>query len=604
MANAVAALECPEFSVDDSRECLPILLPRPNGIEDGGGRKGESARLNTCEACGWSKPKGVEPTCAHAARGPMSLLSPPYERTKPLVPGIEGHDSAASVMPWWGRRWANPIRGDEPQESDNIQRARNRALAAAIRASGNPRISAWGRHNDPVKGLMLVTGAVLDLQLDSAGQWAWKRDHGVAWDDTERRGRIPAGRHVDAGVDNATDGNGLVDPAKLLHPRWRRHLEQPDTKAGYVYLARWARDRAGRLERVHVTDDGVTIYMLNRHPDRRLVKDQAPKSRKGPRFSPALLAGEARARWEQDNDLQWVQERGRRRLNLGAYADGAKLDHEGHDGGWAHHLGVRRADVLLARKRARRRVERDALAYAEHGISTDAAEEVDHVRLQLAIWEGAQHLPRESREVLHFVLEAVERESGRPGHPEHVLAWLADRGGIATADLRSGLAYCLAPLRARLRRWGRGRTGGWVPAAEPLPGLTPTDVFKRLFDPAPRDGRPPDYDPRLAGLAIWLADGVMAQLDIFTALALEGHRQAPAAAVVAGLQDAMAIELAIERRAFGGTPPRLQQADVEAAVARVGYGRAGAVGKVTFELAAQAYGLPRKALEAAVRRAK
>ena len=66
--------------------------------------------------------------------------------------------------------------------------------------------------------------------------------------------------------------------------------------------------RAGRLEPVHVTDDGDTIYTLNRHPERRLVKDQAPRARKGPRFSPALLSEEARARWEQDNDLDWVQE--------------------------------------------------------------------------------------------------------------------------------------------------------------------------------------------------------------------------------------------------------------------------------------------------------
>jgi hypothetical protein len=203
-------------AVDSFGEYRTTFLPRPSGAEDGGGRKEEGAclGLNTCQSCGWSKPRGVEPTCAHAARGPVILLSPPYERTKPLVPDIEGHDSAASVMPWWARRWANPICGDEPQESDNIQRARTLALAAAIRASGNPRIPAWGRHNDPVKGLMLVTGAVLDLQLDSASQWAWKRDHGVAWDDTERRGRIPAGRQVDAGVGNATDGNGLVDPAK------------------------------------------------------------------------------------------------------------------------------------------------------------------------------------------------------------------------------------------------------------------------------------------------------------------------------------------------------------------------------------------------------
>src|SRR5687767_1566109 len=85
MANAMAALECPKFALDNSRERLAILFPPPSGIEDGGGRKEDGARLNTCGACGWSKPKGVEPTCAHAARGPVILLSPPHERTVPSI---------------------------------------------------------------------------------------------------------------------------------------------------------------------------------------------------------------------------------------------------------------------------------------------------------------------------------------------------------------------------------------------------------------------------------------------------------------------------------------------------------------------------------------
>jgi hypothetical protein len=52
MENAVAALERPKFAVDTLRERLTTLSPRPNGIEDGGGRKGEGARLNICKACG------------------------------------------------------------------------------------------------------------------------------------------------------------------------------------------------------------------------------------------------------------------------------------------------------------------------------------------------------------------------------------------------------------------------------------------------------------------------------------------------------------------------------------------------------------------------
>lgn len=83
MVNAAAALECPKSAVDTSRGRLAILLPRPDGIEDGGGRKRQGARLNICKACGWSKPKGVKPTCAHAARGPVTLLSPPHQSEQP-----------------------------------------------------------------------------------------------------------------------------------------------------------------------------------------------------------------------------------------------------------------------------------------------------------------------------------------------------------------------------------------------------------------------------------------------------------------------------------------------------------------------------------------
>jgi hypothetical protein len=117
-------------------------------------------------------------------RGHLTLLAPPrFDSTSvPAIGDIEGHDSSASVMPWWTRRW--PDRQFEPEESDNIRHARDRALADAIRASGAPRIEAWSRHNDPVKGLP-VGGVILEAQPDSTGVWAWKRQNGVAWDDSE-----------------------------------------------------------------------------------------------------------------------------------------------------------------------------------------------------------------------------------------------------------------------------------------------------------------------------------------------------------------------------------------------------------------------------------
>jgi hypothetical protein len=282
--------------------------------------KGECARVNTCGYCGWSRPK-TEMPCVHLARGPLTLLSPPHRRTKPVVRDIEGHDSAVSVMPWSSRRW--PTRQVEPEESDNIRQARDRALADAIRASGKPRKEAWGRHNDPVKGLP-VGGLILEAQPDSAAVWVWMRQHGVAWDDTERKGAIPGGRRRDVDVGNAAGDDGLVDPAKLLHPRWRRHVDKPD-----AFLARWARQTAGRLDRVLVVGDEY-IFNARRHRDVRLRKPHVLKAtRRWPRFTPTMLSDEGRAKWELDNNLDHAMEVGRRRLDLGTFAHGDQLDNEG-----------------------------------------------------------------------------------------------------------------------------------------------------------------------------------------------------------------------------------------------------------------------------------
>jgi hypothetical protein len=293
----------------------------------------------------------METPCAHAVRGPVILLSPPHKRMRPTLPDIEGHDSAASVMPWSTRRW--PTRQVEPEESDNICHGRERALADAIRASGNPRINDWGRHNDPVKGLP-VGGVILDAQPDTSDVWAWMRQNGVAWDDSERKGAIPAGRRRNVDVGNAAGDNRLVDAAKLLHPRWRRRVAEPD-----AFLARWARQTAGRLDRVLVVSDEY-IFNTRRHRDVRLRKPHAPKAtRKWPRFSPTMLSDEARAKWELDNNLDYAMELERRRLNLGAHAYGDQFERDGRDGGWARTFGAHEAGKLLARRHALDRVEAD-----------------------------------------------------------------------------------------------------------------------------------------------------------------------------------------------------------------------------------------------------
>jgi hypothetical protein len=338
MATEASALESREFSMENSSEYPPILLPPPNGVKSGG----DSTRLKICEGCGRSKPKGVQPTCAHAARGPVILLSPPHRPTKPVVPDVDDHDRAASVMPWWTRRW--PTRQVEPEESDNICHGRERALADAIRARGNPRIKDWGRHNDPV----LICGCgylhsgywhstdgcvVAEERADVPrlmASWARLNAPELRWDNTERKARVA--RLLGEHVGNVRSIYAAVDETKILHRRWRRHVSEPD-----AFLARWARQTAGRLDRILVIG-GEHAFNPRRHRDVRLRKRRDLKaSRKWPRFDPTTLTPDGYKRWEAERFLD-------RALAHHTYGDecpwaaGSKGDRHGNDGGAPDHL--------------------------------------------------------------------------------------------------------------------------------------------------------------------------------------------------------------------------------------------------------------------------
>jgi hypothetical protein len=620
MTNAAAVLECPEVTVDSSRECRTTFLPRPSGAEDGGGCKEEGAclGLNTCQSCGWSKPRGGEPTCAHAARGPMTLLSPPHRRTKPVVPDIEGHDSAASVMPWSTRRW--PTRQVAPEESGNIRRGRERALAEAIRASGNPRINDWGRHNDPVLvcgcGYLHTAGArvVAEDQADAPRlMWAWARASApeLRWDDTERKGRVK--RLLGDRISNVRSIDAPIDEAKILHRRWRRHVAESDT-----FLARWARQTAGRLDRVLVIG---SEYVVNtrRHRDIRLRKRRDQKaSKKWPRFDPTTLTPDGYKRWEAERFLD-------RALAHHNYADecpradNSKVGRHGSDGGWARNVGTRTADTILARKNALERVvdDVDARLAGHHDVATAAKAELE--KLIDTINEAAQRLPdQDIFDWVYWLLNARDRNGGL-GATEKVLAWLSDQQGVKTDVVRRVLAYQLATaFREPLRPWAGGRTGrgAWVPPVLPAARSVSADAFEKLFAPK-QGGRRPDRDPRLVALALYLAEGIYHQLEQgiagdegFGLAAIEGYWRDrwPAEGIVLALSAAATAEIADRHATFEGRPetmPRYpSRAEIDEIVARVDFGRNGACRALAFEIAALAYNLPRKALEATVKRTK
>ena len=75
------------------------------------------------------------------------------------------------------------------------------------------------------------------------------------------------------------------------------------------------------------------------------------------------------------------------------------------------------------------------------------------------------------------------------------------------------------------------------------------------------------------------------------------------------MRAAATAEITAERIDFKAGPhaatPRFPSlAEIEKIVARVGYGRPGSCRALAFEIAALAYNLPRKALEATVKRTK
>jgi hypothetical protein len=498
-------------------------------------------------------------------------------------------------MPWRTRRW--PTRQIEPEESDSIRQARDRALADAIRANGTPRIESWGRHNDPVKGLP-VGGVIVDAQLDTAGVWAWMRQNGVAWDDSERKGAIPAGRRSGADVGNAEAGGDLVDRAKVPHPRWRQHTLALDDHAFRAYRR--------RLQE-------TSWRSLSAPPTPKIGK---PKTWK--RFDPTTdLTAEGQARYDAERWLDKVlahhsfeDER--------PWADSTKVDRNGNDGGWARLVGIRKADKFLARRRALERVEADVDARLAGHHDAATAAKADLEKLIDTVNDAAQRLPdKDIFDTVDFLLNARD-PNGELGATERVLVWMAGQWGIKTDVARNVLAYHLQVFREPLHPWAAGRTGrgAWAPPTLPAPRSVALDAFEALFAPK-GDGRPPDHDPQLVALALFLAVGIYHRLEqgvagdgSFGLAAIEGYwrERWPAEGIVLALNAAATAEIADRHATFEGSPetmPRYpSRAEIDEIVARVGYGRNGACRALAFEVAALAYNLPRKALEATVKRAK
>jgi hypothetical protein len=520
-----------------------------------------------------------------------------------IIGDVIGHDSMASVMPWPTRRW--PTFHVEPEESDTIVAARNAYLAEV--ALRYPHVEAWGRHTDPSKGLPLhgIRGDDCDcgiLHLQPADVFTWCRLHAreLLWDDSERRGRMPSRRRVGSNVGNATGEDGMIDPPKLLHPRWREHMKAlPLDEHAYCAYRRRLREVSWHSLSAPST---LTAKKL---PKYQFKASDLSKEPLGTKYLGECLSP-AERRWV-DEELDALQIR---------YVDEA-VGHDGADefgnereGGRARRLGVHKADKLLARRRALERVETDVDArLAGHHDAVTAAK-ADLEKLIETINDAAQRLPDQDIFDWFFWLLNASDRNGELGATDKVLAWLSNQHGVKTDVVRNVLGYHLhQAFRQPLQPWAAGRAGrgAWVPPLLPAPRSVAAAAFEALFAPK-EGGRPSDHDPCLVALALYLAEGIAHQLEqgvggdeIAGLAAIEGYWRDrwPPEGIALALSAAATAEITAERIDFraapdAATPRSPSVAEIAEIVNRVGYGRNGACRALAFEIAALAYNCPGK----------
>jgi hypothetical protein len=445
-----------------------------------------------------------------------------------------------------------------------------------------------------------------------AAEIAFLEQHGLRWDDTPRRGRGKArpgaGDDVtDSGIDSdaALDPGDPVPLSRSNHLRWLDRLES-HSEAGYVYLARWA--RAIRLRRVPF---GERRRAVSKTPP-------LPTAKGWPRFSVKLLSPEGRAKRELENVLDQFDARRERKLGERVLMkDLARSDRRG----WAAQIAAHQADRLLARRRTLERVRDDAFCHLEHGADPVAVRQHDDQRLTDTIDDAAQQLPRPIFDALFYVLNAREPD-GRLAATENVLTWIAQQWGLKTDIVRGILAEQMTVFRKPLQPWSSGRTGGWVASGVPDPFVGPTTVYALFADPEraePANGRRSDHDRTAVFGAVILAGEIAARLlssDPITAAAVHGWLRddvhPPAEIIAGGIHRAAAYEISLHQAWFDEQPEahghgrharRPAVPDLAKVDAIVIGRRPAALEAVCLDVAALAYSVPRKALDALVKKA-
>lgn len=416
--------------------------------------------------------------------------------------------------------------------------------------------------------------------------WAFLAHHGLRWDDTERRGRGKALPHADQ--EAAATSPGEDAQTASTHPRWRQHLQQPDSAAGYVFLRSWARR--------------ITLLRVEGGSRR---KSLPLPSAKRVRLADDRLTESGRAARRLERQLDAV-DRARER-QLGSLAN-CRMPAKQARGAWARAAGVRKGSAIVARREARRRVDDNVMSYAEHGCDAIAAWEEDQQHFVDTINQTAQGLPERVFDLLAYLLnDAPSVEAGLA-----TLARSPSTGRFETSFLRGQLAGLLKAFRTPLRPWGTGRTGGWI-APPPLAAARSAvaDEGTRLAAKlqAPKNGRPPKVSPLAVLLALGVAQDTYRNLCLHgptAMLAMEGHfahTEMPWAVEPVVWEALKAVNHAVGevRDVFGLSPGCLSEEHVANVVAQTSR-REGATWRLSCALAADACGLPRAAVNRTVGR--
>jgi len=171
-------------------------------------------------------------------------------------------------------------------------------------------------------------------------------------EDQETRGEIPRrrrGKKTPADLDDAFDSvqdDGAL--ARLVHPKWQSRLELPDPRE---HLFQRARARRIRHE-FRLALAGARARQTN-------PLTAKPRVRSLPAFNPqTMLAPAALERWTKEREQDEIIASALRCWYRVQEPDDFHADaNKSYDTGHARHVGVCRADRLLARRLARQRVE-------------------------------------------------------------------------------------------------------------------------------------------------------------------------------------------------------------------------------------------------------